>query len=104
MSMPTTQRRRSARPERLARRSDSETSHTAAERAACFAKSHDEQILAVLEVSPGLTCEEIGRRCGLAAIQVSRRMAALERDNLIERTGETRPTLARLPSAVWRAV
>lgn len=102
MSKTMTRRRAAARPEQLARRSDPDTSHAAAERAARFAKSHDERILAVLEETPGLTAEEIGRRCGLAGMQVSRRMAHLHRQSRVERTGEQRRTVAGLPAAVWR--
>ncbi|NQW46616.1 MAG: hypothetical protein HQ464_02485 [Planctomycetes bacterium] len=67
-----------------ARRSDPPTSHAAAKRAP--ARGHGRLVLEALKAGPaGQT--EIGRRCGLLAHQVNKRLADLARIGLVEVTG-----------------
>lgn len=58
----------------LARKSDPIQSHEAAARAAVFAGSHRERIVAALKNHGPMTAHEIGARIGLEPVQVDRRM------------------------------
>lgn len=70
-----------------ARRSDPPTSKAAGRRSAAFVADHKRLILEALAIGPGGKTL-IAQRCGLTDQQVIRRMAVLERDGLVERTGQ----------------
>jgi len=73
-----------------ARRGDPDTSHAAAAQLGGVRAEHQRLILEALAVGPG-TADEIGRRCGLLAHAVGKRLGEMERAGLIAYTGETRP-------------
>lgn len=75
--------------ERLARRSDPETSKDAAASAGTIRSRHSRIILATIaaERRP-LTAEEIADRCALNSVQVCRRWAELRAAGLVEADGE----------------
>lgn len=71
---------------RAARRSDPATSKAAGRRSSAFVADHERLILEALAIGPGGKTA-IAQRCGLTDQQVIRRMAVLQRDGLVERTG-----------------
>lgn len=87
----------------LARTSDPETSHQAAERSSAFRATHEARILATLEkFGPGGgTVHEIGAYAGLDYVAVARRMRRLEEIGAAERTGKTRHTPSGGRACVW---
>lgn len=68
----------------LARSTDPQTSHDAAERVASVAVSHRNRIMAALD-TPG-TVKEIAQRCGLDHVRVGKRMVELKRLGLAAET------------------
>lgn len=68
-----------------ARRTDPETSHIAAARAAGFVETHAAKILAALADLQEHTAGEIGAVCGLTVVQVDRRMHELEKAGKVTR-------------------
>lgn len=77
-------------PAPRARRKDPATSHVAAAKAASFAVSHRNRIMAALS-APG-TIKEIAERTGIDHVAVARRMCELQRPplRLAEPTDEKR--------------
>ena len=69
----------SADTRRRVRSQDPGTSAAAAERAATFASSHADRILAALNVRD-LSAQEIGAQIGLTVVQVARRTTELQRE------------------------
>ena len=86
----------------LFRRADPPTSKAAAERVSEFAGEHHRLILQALGEGPAHK-DDIASRCGLTEQQVVRRLRAMERAGLVERTNETRPTASGRQATVWRA-
>ncbi len=72
-----------------ARRRDPETSKAAAAKAASFAVSHRNRIMAVLRDEPG-TIYDLAARCGLDHVEVARRMSECKRLGLAVPTNEKR--------------
>ena len=72
-----------------ARTSDPGTSHVAADNAKRFARGHFHKILRGLELRPQ-TAKELYSTTGLTSVQISRRMADLERAKAIKATGQER--------------
>lgn len=68
---------------RRARKSDPETSHVAARRAARFAGSHKGRILSALAGEIRLSVREIAEATGLTVVQIDRRMVELQRDGRV---------------------
>ena len=90
-------------PAEHARRGDPSTSHAAAEAAQSLAQVHVERILRSLEVGEG-TAETIGDRCGLDNVAVCRRLAAMERQNMVARTGRKERQRNNRPAEVWEKI
>jgi len=65
---------------RCSRRSDPQTSKDAARHSRRLAHAHEAEILRVLAGGGHLTAHEIAERCGLASIQVSRRLGHMRDD------------------------
>ena len=96
-------------PQTLARRSDPETSHKAAERVAEFANGHHEQIVGVLRKHGRLTVYEIASFCSLDAHRCGKRMKELEGAGLARVVVENGVVVEkRTPSGrmarVWEAI
>lgn len=72
----------------LFRRTDPATSQAAAASASEFVSDHERRILQALQAGAAGKCE-MARRCGLTEQQVNRRLAAMRRSGLVERTGRT---------------
>lgn len=72
-----------------ARSTDPSTSHKAADNAKRFARGHFHKILSGLEKG-AQTAKELYSTTGLTSVQISRRMADLERANAIKATGQER--------------
>jgi DNA-binding MarR family transcriptional regulator len=77
----------SAMTEPLARRTDPQTSHAAAARAALFTGDHETRILAAIDRAgaQGATAKEIATATGLTDVQVNRRLCRMGERRLIER-------------------
>jgi len=72
-------------PRMLARSDNPETSHAAAQRVRAFGGHHHALILGVLREYPrGLTVHEIAAHCRLTAHEVGKRIAELDRAELID--------------------
>jgi predicted ArsR family transcriptional regulator len=71
----------------LARRTDPQTSHAAAARAALFTGDHETRILAAIDRAgdQGATAKEIATATGLTDVQVNRRLCRMGERRLIER-------------------
>jgi predicted ArsR family transcriptional regulator len=80
---------------------DPPTSKAAGKAAKEFARGHERKILDALAAGPG-TKDEIASRCGLTEQQVIRRMHVLERDGLVQTTGQTRPSASGRAGRVYR--
>lgn len=85
----------------LFRAKDPTTSVAAGRRARGIASQHRPLIVQALSDGPA-NRDEIARRCGLPKDAVWRRLSQLEKDGLIERTGEERPGESGLCQAVYR--
>lgn len=86
-----------------ARQSDSWTSHAAAHRAAEFAGTHTDIILACLMRHGPQTIDEIAKRTPLNSVQIARRLSECDRRRLSEPTGLCRLSASGRPERVWRA-
>ena len=86
----------------LFRRAGRATSKAAAERVSEFGGEHERLILQALSQGPAHK-DSIAERCGLTEQQVVRRLRAMERAGLVQRTNETRPTASGRQATVWRA-
>jgi predicted ArsR family transcriptional regulator len=76
-----------ARTEPLARNTDPSTSHEAAQLALNFQAQHHRNILDALRVHGPMGKDTIGARAGLTGVQVSRRLAELEKLKKVRATG-----------------
>jgi hypothetical protein len=92
----------------MARRSDSVTSHQAADAATGFVASHEAKCFGVIHDAGerGATALEISHRAGLTTVQVCRRLGRMEERRLIERRLKDNPASAtdyqqRGRFAVW---
>lgn len=86
----------------LARTTDPATSHVAAQRAAAFAGSHIDVILACLGRHGPQTIDEIAKRTPLNSVQIARGLAECDRRGLAEPTGLCRLSASGRPERVWR--
>jgi hypothetical protein len=87
-----------------ARRSDPETSHTAAKRVAPKAGALRRAVLGALRArSDGMTAPEIAVLIGARDGSISPRMIELERVGLVRRTGAKRRNAGRGPAEIWMA-
>lgn len=93
-----------ATPARLARKRDPATSHEAAGRVAEFAQNHYEVIVGALKRFGPLTVDQIALRTRLLSQQVNKRTVELQRQGLIDTTGETRLSASGRSARVWRAL
>lgn len=84
-----------------ARLLDPQTSQHAAAKAAVFAGSHCDRILAALE-DGHLSAKEISRITRLTVVQVDRRLPELEREGKTQVVKEGGVTLTRNGYRVWR--
>lgn len=87
----------------LARRSDPDTSHIAAERTTEFRANHAGRILAALQDHGPMTVDQIAKVSDLTAWQVNKRTSELQRAGVAEPTGETRLSASGRPERVWKA-
>lgn len=87
----------------LARRSDPDTSHIAAERTTPFRANHAGRILAALQDRGPMTVDQIAKVTELTAWQTNKRLPELERTGVVTTTGETRLSASGRPERVWRA-
>lgn len=75
-----------------ARRTDPATSHRAAARACYFADSHKDRICKALawlaSMNQPATADRIATASGLTVVQVDRRLPEMERDEVVELTGQ----------------
>ena len=93
--------------EKLARKTDPETSKLAAKAAGSLVINHQRLIIeAVSEESAkdnmGLTADEIAIATGLTLVQTARRTSDLESSGIIYKTGLTRKTRTGRIATVWR--
>jgi hypothetical protein len=72
----------------LARNTDPDTSHAAAERAAAFAGSHESRIIEALRGSFGMTGKDIAHMTGLTDVQVCRRLPFMDEVAVVTEHGE----------------
>lgn len=99
-----------AAPRPLARRTDPKPSHAAAVKAAEFAGSHAERILAALRTHGPRTAHELEHLIGLTVVQIDRRVAELRRQGRLQAqtdaggTPVTRRTPTGGEATVWEAV
>jgi predicted ArsR family transcriptional regulator len=87
----------------LARNQDPQTSHKAAKQVSVFANNHHRKIYQALQTIKDGTFYEIAERSGLEPSSVWRRLNELERDGLIQPTGEERRGPTGRMCRVWRA-
>lgn len=91
---------------RRRRNTDPATSHAAARQSHGLASAHRAAIMRVLrtvaERRVALAPHEIGARCGLTSVQVSRRLKELEDDGLIVEAGVAETPSGR-QARTWRA-
>lgn len=93
-----------------ARRTDPRTSKAAAVKAAEFAGSHADRILAALKLHGPRTAHELEHLIGLSVVQIDRRVAELRRTGSLEVCTDaggsviTRPTPTGGEATVWGAV
>lgn len=88
----------------LARITDPETSHEAAERVKEFAAGHIATILKCLQDHGPLSPDQIATKCSLDKFQVCRRLPEGQRAGLFEPTGDTRLSVSGRRERIWRAV
>lgn len=88
----------------LARNSDPITSHAAADSMRGISEAQRARIVKTLEASGPLGAEQIGDVMRLHAHEIRRRTSELERDGLIEPTGDTRRTRSGRAERIWRLV
>lgn len=84
-----------------ARIADPATSHAAAATAIAFISDHHTKIIATLEDDGPGTIYEIEAKTGIDHVAVARRMKELERQQLVVRTGATRPSPLGRQCTVW---
>ena len=89
--------------QKLARNSDPQTSHKAAQHVSVFANNHHKRIYEALQTMKDGTFYEIADRCGLQPPSVWRRLNEMEKDGLIQPTGEERRGPTGRMCRVWRA-
>jgi len=85
----------------LARRSDPETSHAAAEASAEFRGEHHRKILEVLGWYGPLGKSGIAKLSGLDHVAVARRLPELQRKGLASPTGRTVPSTSGRLEREW---
>lgn len=86
-----------------ARQSDPWTSQVAAQRAAEFAGSHIDVILACLGRHGPATIDELAKRLPLDSVECARRLADAEQMGVAQPTGLSRRGLSGRRQRVWRA-
>ena len=87
-----------------ARQSDPWTSHAAAHRAAEFAGTHTDIILACLMRHGPQTIDEIAKRTPLNSVQIARRLSECDRRGLAEPTGLCRMSASGRMERVWKCI
>ena len=95
--------------EKLARKTDPETSKLAANAAGSLVINHQRLIINALSEESakeniGKTSDEIAIATGLSLVQVARRTSDLESSGIIYKTGLTRKTRTGRIATVWRLV
>jgi len=95
--------------EKLARKTDPETSKLAAKAAGSLVINHQRLIINALseesaKENMGLTADEIAIVTGLTLVQTARRTSDLESSGIIYKTGLTRKTRTGRIATVWRLI
>ena len=95
--------------EKLARKTDPETSKLAAKAAGSLVINHQRLIIDALseesaKENMGLTSDEIAIATGLTLVQIARRTSDLEASGIIYKTGLTRKTRTGRIATVWLLV
>ena len=88
----------------LARNSDPQTSHKAAKQVSVFANNHHRKIYEALQTMKDGTFYEIAERSGLEPASVWRRLNEMEKDGLIQTTGEERKGPTNRLCRVWKSI
>ena len=88
---------------RLARNQDPQTSHKAAKQVSIFQNNHHKRIYEALQTMKDGTFYEIAERSGLEPSSVWRRLNEMEKDGLIQTTGEERKGPTNRLCRVWMA-
>ena len=88
----------------LARNSDPQTSHKAAKQVSVFANNYHRKIYEALQTMKDGTFYEIAERSGLEPASVWRRLNEMEKDHLIQQTGEERKGPTNRLCRVWRSI
>jgi predicted ArsR family transcriptional regulator len=88
----------------LSRTTDPVSSKIAASTVILFAYSHEEKILDALDKNGWLTASEIGFIAGMTNTQVCRRLADMQRRQLVARTGDKRKGDNGRIERVWKAI
>jgi len=99
----------SFKAEKLARKTDPETSKLAAKAAGSLVINHQRLIIEAVskesaKENMGMTSDEIAIATGLSLVQVARRTSDLESSGIIYKTGLTRKTRTGRIATVWRLV
>jgi len=87
----------------LVRYGDPQTSHAAARKVSAFANNHHKRIYEALTTMKDGTFYEIADRSGLEPSSVWRRLNEMEKDSLIQPTGEERRGPTNRLCRVWKA-
>lgn len=95
--------------EKLARKTDPETSKLAAQAAGSLVINHQRLIIDALseesaKENMGSTSDEIAIVTGLTLVQIARRTSDLESSGIIYKTGLTRKTRTGRIATVWRLI
>ena len=88
---------------KLARNQDPQTSHAAARQVNVFANTHYRAIYEALQTMKDGTFYEIAERSGLEPSSVWRRLNEMEKDGMIQPTGEERRGPTNRLCRVWKA-
>ena len=87
------------------RRTDPDTSRAAAQQSESLAKRHARIILEVMrQAGRPLAAEQIANRTDLDSVQVTRRFAEMEREELIRRTEMRHVNRRGRPTVKWEVV
>lgn len=91
-------------PDPRARRTDPETSHTAARSMRSNAETQRRMILESLRTAGPATGDELCVRFDWKHATANRRLPELEERGFVEKTERRRPTRSGRPAVVWRAL
>ena len=91
-------------PPPMARRTDPETSHAAAESARDLAQHHHAKIMRELHTIGPLGKDALARLTGMSGVAVARRLPELERMGKVRTTGRTVTSNSGRQEREWQAI